>query len=653
MSNTTSTVIFMASSKHHIFRAIVGVVSVIGLGLWLYAPSRELLLFWDDVPHMQWLAGKTGGQYWFTSAGFPFYRPATFAIWEISEAIFGRHDARWLHMLSVGLHICNALLLMVVVAQVVRTAWAGVIAALLFLTFPFSYQTVIPTAAHFHLWLVFGLLGASVALLYWYRQPQHYSLLIIGWLLGFWAAFSHENGVLAPILVGGIIWLANTEYVLAWRQLYWRRMILAVGPIAGFAALYLLAWLLVPKANDDTGLKLTALDVKVGQTLQAFGYPFAAAIQSFTDVDDVVGAWLAGGIGLALLGLWLLVQPIQRGRVGLMAVWGFVVMLPAWLFLDAGYLLGSPRLHYLASVGIAALWGSALARPFPHKTPMPAQWVGCVVGVGACLVIAVPFIQARLDEHQVIDDLYRDTGAIADDMRDGQRLLLVNGPAYIAPREGTFPLGAEGSTYLPDFINLGDWLALNGYRSVDADIRRADDIIPQTELRFAVTHPALDRATVSDYNVVAHVLNVDDELVTMRTGIQVVALPRDPIATYTAEGIEVLDMQLHEDGGHYYLRLDWRTNTQSSAPMQIFVHMTCGGAMVAQADGPPVGRMYPFELWGVDVTWRDFRVLVPERSVTTECIGVLVGLYNPTTGERYRVQLASGAFADGIYIAIG
>lgn len=631
----------------------VAATAIVALGLWLYWPSTTLLLFWDDVPHFQWLATQSGGQYWFTSTGFPFYRPATFTVWELSELVLGGHDPRWLHGLSVVLHIANAVLLVGVTNRIFQQRWIGYWAALIFVTFPFSYQAVIPTPAHFHLWLVFGLLSSGWLLMDWYGRPDSRQWRLVGgWVLAFWAVFSHENGVLAPVLIGGMIWLAHVNPVIAWRHVQWRRLILAVGPIAVFSALYLLMWATVPKANDTTGLQLAALDVKVAQTAQGYAFPIAAGLERVFHPNDVLGGLLAGGMFLGMVALWLHVHSQQRGRVIMIVAWGLLVMLPAWLFLDAGYLLGSPRLQYLASLGIAMLWAALVSQPFPHCWSLSVQWGGRATMVGACLVVAVPFLRARMDEHQQIDAIYRDVGAIANQMQNNQYLLLVNGPAYLAPTASTFPIGAEGSTYLPDFITLHDWLTLNGYQDVAADNRRADDIVPATGFRFAVTHPPVDRANVGDYDVVAHVMVLDDQVVATQTGLQVVTLPRTPVATYD-QGIDVLALRLRAEDGLYHLQIDWRVNKQPSDPVAVFAHLLCNGELVAQADGPPIGRMLPFELWPMGTTWRDFRIFAPDRTAGVACIGALVGMYDPTTGERYDIRLNGGAIADGVYVSIG
>ena len=310
-------------------------VVIVVLGLFLYLPTINLLLFWDDIPHMQWLATQPNGSYWFTSENFPFYRPSTFMVWEILEAIFGYHSARALHLVSISLHILNALLVGFVGRKLTDNASVGFIASLIFVCFPFSYQTVIPTPAHFHLWTVFGLMSIVLLLIKWLENESHW-FLILAWMLGFWTIFHHENGVLTPILLLGIL------VCYQFPDIKWRKIFNAIAPIGVFATLYFLMWLFVPKSNDSSGLVLGALDVKIGQTLQAVGFPIAAIFEHiFSPGNPTLLTWISGGIMIGVA-LWFFIRQ-KSYPLALALLWIPLVMLPAWLLLDIDYLLGSPR----------------------------------------------------------------------------------------------------------------------------------------------------------------------------------------------------------------------------------------------------------------------------------------------------------------------
>lgn len=602
-------------------------LAIVLLGLFLYGPTIDLLLFWDDVPHMQWLAAQNNGAYWFTAEGFPFYRPTAFTIWEIMHTLWGYHNPQALHALSILLHVANAWLVGVVISKLSTQPRSGLWAGLIFLAFPFSYQTVIPTPAHFHLWLVLGLLSAAWCLLRWHDTGRR-SYLVYGWGLAFWAVFSHENGILAPLLLSAIM--------LSYR-IPWRKLIVPLSPIALATGLYGVIWLIVPKANDATGLQLDAMEVKIGQTLQALGFPLAALFrQIFDPVSGTTLAWLSGGFVFISVVMWAI---YQRQHLAIMALgWIPVVMAPAWLMLDVNYLLGSPRLHYLAAVGIAWALGVFLDQAWPHRPVVIGS-----LGVGVCMLVAVPFVRDRAAQHQTIDNIYRDVQAIADGLPANSRLLLINGPAYLAPKTPTFLLGAEGSTYLPDFVRLQDWLALNGTETIEAVNRRVEDIIPTFEEQLAITHPHLDRSTIHEYDFVATVMSHQGTLSALLTGAQTPLATDAPLGDF---GNGVLLQDAIFDAENLRLDLTWQVTAQPEPAAAIFVHILCTGELVAQADGPPLGRVYPFVLWKPGEVWHDYRYFDSDQVNT--CLTAFIGLWNPNDNARLTIV---GTEADGLIIS--
>lgn len=622
-------------------------LAVFGMGLWLYWPSLELLLFWDDVPHMFWLASQKHGSYWLSAEGFPFYRPSTFAVWDLLYRLFGYHQPVVLHAVSVGLHMANAGLVAALGMRFGSSRRVGWWAGLIFVAFPFSYQTIIPTAAHFHLWLVFGLLSSAWLLLDWLENGGAWRLGM-AWVAVFWAIFSHENGVLAPVLLAGLLGVAEYQRSRDWRRWKWQNLLLALMPVGVMAGVYGGLWLFLPKANESNGLILSAMEVKLGQTWQAIGFPLAALLQRLDVLQSAtLGAWISGVVVVVIVALSSLgKKPLRWGWLGALG-WIGLVMLPAWLMLDVNYLLGSPRLHYLAAVGIAWLWAWGL-EAVGQRSPRGAWSVG-LVGTGLCLVVAVPFIRLRITEHQAIDGIYRQAAAALVTKDDtAARVLLINGPAYLAERQPFFLLGAEGSTYLPDFVEWRDWLRLNRLGNPAwADNRHVVDISPETEhWRFAVNHPLLDKTSLSDYERVAVVMRWGDGFRPVVVGEQFSqAIWDGEILGDFGNGVrlDAASLRLDENLPHTLrLELMWEVERPLEAAVGVFVHFRCEGQLVGQADGPPLGRVYPFELWGAGERWLDRRYLALEAGQISGCLEALVGLYDPISGERLSIGEADG-----------
>jgi hypothetical protein len=233
----------------------------------------------------------------------------------------------------------------------------------------------------------------------------------------------------------------------------------------------------------------------------------------------------------------------------------------------------------------------------------------------------------------------------------------VNGPAYLASRDSTFLLGAEGSTYLPDFIGLGDWLILNRFQESGfiADNRQAEDIAPFSKDVFAVTHPSLDRAMIQNYDRVITLMDIDEKPTALLSGEQISGERGEPLGVY--EYGVVLNsgsVDFFRADNPIILRaaLEWDISDMANVPTQVFVHLVCDGRLIAQADGPPLGRLYPFDLWEADEVWHDYRYFVLNEDNPPECLQVLVGLYDPNNNVRQVGISRDGTESDSVAISL-
>lgn len=663
------------------YRPWISALIILVIGLMLYASSLNLLLFSDDAPHMQWLSNQQSGSYWLSSEGFPVYRPATFAAWDVLVRLLGGPDALAFHGLSVLLHLVNGLLVAEAAAFLTRQRRIGLVAGLLFVAFPFSYGAVTLAAAQFHLWQLFGILAGSRLMLGWLDARRGWWRLALAWLLIAWAIFQHENGVLAPALVGGIL---ISHEIRTGLRAAWKRLALALGPAAGIAIVYVIMRALAIKA-DASELQLAALEVKVGQTFQVMGFPLAALFRLVFNPENGLGlAWLSGVIFLAVISLWAYRQwntPKPGGQPSLVVClsvlgigWFFLAMLLAWLFVPVDYLLGSVRLHYLASAGLAWTYAAILTHPLPQAGSGWRRWLVGGPGLGICLIIAVPFIWARQAEFRKMDTVYHNIGEIARQMTIDrtmpltQSLMVLNGPSVTSPPRLTFLLGSEGSVYLPDYVSLEALLWVNGFISeqhpLEVEMRHTPDVSPA----IAVDAPELDRSVLADFDAVVAVQELDGSLHTALVGKQLSAdSPSSaPLADFE-NGIRLEDGSLEKaaDAGIYLpgsmsgsdptvitLRLEWMVSSPPQQPVEIFVHLLCDGEQIAQADGPALGRVYPFALWQPDERWRDIRYFVLPADRQASCLHVLIGLYDPATGNRIAVTDSAGHSVDGVSLSI-
>lgn len=83
--------------------------------------------------------------------------------------------------------------------------------------------------------------------------------------------------------------------------------------------------------------------------------------------------------------------------------------------------------------------------------------------------------------------------------------------------------------------------------------------------------------------------------------------------------------------------LTWQVETVPAAPLTVFVHLLDGEQqLVAQDDGHPLAGTYPFLLWEAGQVTADVRMLDAAGKT------VLVGLYDPLSGERLEGMDAAG-----------
>jgi hypothetical protein len=93
-------------------------------------------------------------------------------------------------------------------------------------------------------------------------------------------------------------------------------------------------------------------------------------------------------------------------------------------------------------------------------------------------------------------------------------------------------------------------------------------------------------------------------------------------------------------GGEVALRLTWQATERPPASYKVFVHLYApDGQLVAQHDGFPVNEMRPTDSWHPDEAITDNHGLLLPPDAPSR-LQVIVGLYDPTTGER--LSLAGG-----------
>ena len=89
----------------------------------------------------------------------------------------------------------------------------------------------------------------------------------------------------------------------------------------------------------------------------------------------------------------------------------------------------------------------------------------------------------------------------------------------------------------------------------------------------------------------------------------------------------------------FTVRLLWSTTAALADDYTAFVHLVGpDGAIVAQNDRPPLAGFYPTSGWALDDPVDDLYALTLPETLPPGTYRLLVGWYQPTTGERLRLS---------------
>jgi hypothetical protein len=432
----------------------------------IYGPALHFAFTFDDPLDLPRAEGRSVWSIFSSSAGYAYYRPIPFVIWKALHAIQGRYSEATLHGLTLACHILAAWFLYLLLRRLTGNHW-GIVASILFITYPFSYQAAFGAHTLFHPLMTAALL-LSLILYYDSRMRtadcglrirsgptsvariRAYLLLVGSVLAAVVGLWTHESGVvILPLIFGLELLLALRVSTI--RNLSWWPLLHATA-----TGLFLLVWKIVPKFDRPDPWSRDSLLPNARYFLQGTIWPVAAQLNGLgkrLGFDPVRALWPA--IVMTLLVLIVLYVAGRRGWTSLLALGAAAIILfPAWLVLAWVYVEDAPRLLYPAAPAIAALWGLLPSLRFPWR---PATWAWRVASLLLLLVVtaqSVSFIGVRRDmwaEGTKLVHGVADAGAAHGD----RPTLFLNVPAWFAPKVPEYPIGHVGLTALPGYVGLG------------------------------------------------------------------------------------------------------------------------------------------------------------------------------------------------------
>jgi len=455
-----------------VWLTLLGSIVVVGL---LYGPALGFAFLFDDTFDLARVEGRSYISLLTSSEGYSYYRPGPFLAWKLSHDALGYYSAPLLHVLPLACHALAGWLLYLLVSRLGAGQWA-ILPALLFLTYPFSYQNIAIMGVLFH-----PLAGAAIlASLNLYLSARHshgkrswmfHSGALFSTLVALW---SHESGVaVAPLIVG-------LEALILWQRRQRRPPWWAQGHIVatlGFG----ITWLTVERTAFGETVTLGDMHPKALFFAQGFTYPLSAQI-----------AWIGESLGWApgILQVTILSLALVFGAYGLswrssrnegesllarlafplagLAIAG-VAALPALARLSWPYVEDAPRLLYLVGIGSALFWALLPMLHFGQKW-LTVVWR--VVTVALLLGVVVQswvFVQLRMQMFaggsSAVEGIVE-----AGERHAGPGVLVINAPSWLAQREYEYLYGHLGVQVMPDYIGLDRvvYTSSRGKTQVDA-----------------------------------------------------------------------------------------------------------------------------------------------------------------------------------------
>lgn len=591
----------------------------------VYGPALRFPSVTDDIYLLRAINSLNIPDLFTHTKSVPWYRPMGRVPWEILETLTGQYSPVGMHLVNIVTHAMNGVLVALLSRRIHRdqpvVPW---LTMAFFLLFPLSAEAVTWSAANGHLFIATGALVAIYALDLWLDSMKPYLLVVI-WIGVFAGIFSHENGVIIPVLMG--MWLVYRK-----RPITARSLLLVLVPPLVIVGVYLLIWLLMPRPVAP--LKpLDGFFYSLVYFYQGLTVPFSQFGGTFSELLGVHGDLAA--LVLVVCGLLVLYWG-SRGAFRLGFAWYSLAILVPAIFLDAHQNVESPRYMVLASVGAALTWTVLVNNLYRRFTAVyrviPLLLAPVTLGGGAW------FIHNYLALYAQMESLY---SVVYETAQAGDDAVFFNLPRWFGYDRSRFGIGREGIKYLYYAIDLSEFAYFNTQHRQELRTRRYTSITPVVPGRswglvgreYSVPDMANDISElgrgfatkmVGDYwgweSIVAIPETSFDDAAVFENGTRLIAsVPR-----IISRGVVAIE-------------LAWQIE-QPPEGIEVFLHLACNEQTItAQADGSPLRGLYPFFLWSPGARWQEARLLQIGENAPEACF-LRVGLYDPVSGVRIPLQ---------------
>ena len=631
----------------------------------LYWPVLELPFFWDDVANFEFMQGRSLLSFWTSASGFPYYRPLGFSIFRIWQWLFGATNTFAFHLLNIIVMICNGWLITAIGLRIWAVldngervndkqlskplarnifAWQG---AIFLCSFPFASIVIPLVASLFHLLVSMLVLLSILAILNFYTSGN-VIWAYLGALCACLAPFAHESGIIAGYVLV-VLWIVilrefrvqnkidSSEITIS------TRFFILISVVANTA--FPVFWASIDKMRLDTGLPTLRPMLEIWNNtiffLAAYTFPvqpFALFLSNQTSLSEAQSVVIVGSLCLVIIALifWRF-DKLRLFMLSLILV--MLMSLPSILTLPQLYVVVSPRLTVLPSIGAVLMW-SGLVSLIASRGKYHA-WLVALLSV-TLLTIPIRYINSRVELHRRALAPISDMVSVVELFPEDNHLV-VNPTTWLASAYHTYPIVHDGVVVIPEYHDPGQLVGVHTDQVVQVDGINFPLVAVEPDHHYydvwgEVLHWDEMAARIRKYDHVWLITYGDGPLEFTEVG-QVLhedlsITDQIPLAIFDGgrlvlwSGLLTVDMR-----GELLVELVWTLNTPSDE--EVFVHaFDCQGNLLGMADGPPLGRMFPFWQWVNGDTVRDVRNIRLSGEASIDCVKVEVGLFEPSTGNR-------------------
>ena len=636
---------------------------IIVLGIFaLYAGSLQLVAAHDDVVNLDVISQRSLLQLFdLAPYGTGYYRPMSFVPWAITRGLFGWYQPAILHAWNLFCQVLNTVLVGVLAARLgrlfgIRSRALPVIAALVFGLFPFNYQAVLWAGALPHPLATFFGLMALHAYLTWRRglrretrikRPTY--LIALSAILLIAASLSAEEGIVFGVFLCLIELVSSVQR----RQRPSLAALFLTGMSLAYAPIYLWfirpSWMHISGQTPSSNLNdiLTSF-VYQAQGMVAWVVILLRPIVGLPSYGQTIILLALGAVCLVGLILLWVKRMLSIGLIGL--GWWVVAIIPSLILLSPDYVLTSPRLMYIASVGVA-LFNTALIVACLHLLRRP------IIQVAFLVLLAPLFIWGATHISTWVTEVARVPAALRVIDRDvrtsdpASKVLLINTPAWEAPAVPSFFVGIESIPIYRSKMLAAVSDTQREEQSVRHDISLTHndsftyvpygDVIDDTALRIAIL--ASDRIYKFDYDdppgVRARLIGTID-----RNDKNVAIL-----AQYTRGSAQatINAAQATQCGEVIQVSLTWSGVKNITEPVSVFVHgQDAAGQQVVVADFDLLDGYLPLDQVPPGVMITETRLInLPSNAAQVDAVSV--GVYTRSDVQRLHTQNADGTHLEG------